>query len=60
MFLGDRAQRVGGVESRPGSTMQAPWLVAPRLPITMPKQWYSGTGRQTRSSSVQPCTSATK
>jgi hypothetical protein len=23
----------------PGITMQAPWLVAPRLPMTMPKQW---------------------
>ena len=35
-----------------GYTMQAPWLVAARLPITMPKQWYSGTGMQTRSCSV--------
>ena len=22
-----------------GNTMQAPWVVAPRLPMTMPKQW---------------------
>ena len=27
--------------SKPGAgmTTQAPWLVLPRLPITMPKQW---------------------
>ena len=32
--------------------MHAPCVVAARLPSTMPKQWYSGTGMQTRSRSV--------
>ena len=35
-----------------GYTMQAPLDVHARLPITIPKQWYSGTGTQTRSRSV--------
>ena len=35
----DGAQRRGRVEAGAGITMQAPCVVAPRLPITMPKQW---------------------
>ncbi len=33
--------------------MQAPWLTQAETPSTQPKQWKSGTGRQTRSSSVK-------
>ena len=34
------ARRVAaGSKPAAGITMQAPWLVAARLPITMPKQW---------------------
>ena len=29
--------------------MAAPWVTPVRLPMTMPKQWYSGTGTQMRS-----------
>jgi hypothetical protein len=28
-----------GSKAGAGMTMQAPWLVAARLPMTMPKQW---------------------
>ena len=28
-----------GSKAGPGITIVAPWLVQPRLPITMPKQW---------------------
>ena len=35
-----------------GEDHGAPWVAQPRLPMTMPKQWYSGTGMQTRSSFV--------
>ena len=29
------------------------------MPMTMPKQWYSGTGMQTRSSAVRFCPAPT-
>jgi hypothetical protein len=35
-----------------GYTMHAPLQVHARLPTTIPKQWYSGTGMQTLSCSV--------
>ena len=28
-----------GSKASPGMTIVAPWVVHPRLPITMPKQW---------------------
>ena len=33
----------------PGNTIVAPDAVAHSTPTTMPKQWYSGTGMQSRS-----------
>ena len=40
MLIGSSKARVAfGSNAGAGMTMQAPWLVAPRLPITMPKQW---------------------
>ena len=38
-LLGDRLQRDPGSKPGAGITMVAPWVVQPRLPITMPKQW---------------------
>ncbi len=40
--------------------MVAPCVRQPRLPITMPKQWYSGTGMHRRSCSVRRMASPTK
>ena len=33
------ASVAAGSNARAGITMHAPWEVAPRFPITMPKQW---------------------
>ena len=33
------ASVAAGSKAGAGMTMQAPWLVAARLPMTMPKQW---------------------
>ena len=41
-----------GSNAASGKTIVAPCVVQARLPSTMPKQWYSGTGMQTRSASV--------
>ena len=41
-----------GSNDSAGYTMQEPCAVEPRFPITIPKQWYSGTGMHTRSRSV--------
>jgi hypothetical protein len=40
--------------------MHAPLEVHARFPITIPKQWYRGTGMQTRSSSVYASSCARK
>src|SRR5437764_10246543 len=46
------ASRVGsGVNDSAGYTIVAPEATQPRLPMPMPKQWYSGTGMHTRSAS---------
>ena len=38
-------------------TAVAPWVTMAMMPSTRPKQWNSGTGRQTRSSAVNLCRS---
>ena len=40
--------------------MAAPWVTQTKLPSTIPKQWYMGTGMQSRSNSVSRMSSATK
>ena len=43
-----------GSKPAAGYTIVDPDAMQPRLPIPMPKQWYSGTGMQTRSIDVYP------
>lgn len=40
--------------------MAQPCVTQARLPMTMPKQWYSGTGMHRRSSGVRRMASPTK
>ena len=35
----DRLEHGAGSNASAGMTIVAPWVVQPRLPITMPKQW---------------------
>ena len=35
----DRCEPCAGSNASAGITIVAPWVVHPRLPITMPKQW---------------------
>ena len=51
---------LSGSNASSGNTMVAPWLTQPRTPITIPKQWYSGTGMHKRSLSVNFIVSETK
>ncbi len=51
---------VTGSNAGAGNTTAAPWLNAPSTPITMPKQWYIGTGMHSRSSWPTSITSVTK
>ena len=41
-----------GLNPGPGRMIADPCVVQARVPSTMPKQWYRGTGMHTRSSSV--------
>ena len=49
-----------GLKTGPAMIVVAPWVMAPRFPITMPKQWKKGTGMTTLSWSVYCRVSPTK
>ena len=49
-----------GSKASPGKTIAAPCVTQPSTPMTMPKQWYSGTGMHRRSASVNVMRRATK
>ena len=49
-----------GSKPSPGNTMAAPCVTQARLPSTMPKQWYRGTGMHKRSCGVRRMASPMK
>ena len=47
------------LKASPQRTIAAPFVTQPSVPIAIPKQWYKGTGRQSRSFSEKRIRSGT-